>query len=75
MPDRSATDLDVRQKASAVVKDALLVMASSGIRVGAKGGAAAGDFDDGAGEGDLLVWFPFDFWLVEMVWSDRRGLV
>lgn len=40
--------LAVRRKASAVVKDALTVMASAGIRVGARG-AAAGDVDDGSG--------------------------
>lgn len=55
MPDRSAGGLDARQKASAVVKDALLVMASSGIRVGARRGGAEGDLDDGAGKGNLLV--------------------
>lgn len=78
-PDRSAADLDVRQKASAVVKDALLVMASSGIRVGARGGPAAGDFDDGAGNGNLLVWFWFDFFgwdgLVCLAWVGPVGLV
>lgn len=43
-------DLLTRKKASAVVKDALAVMASSGIRVGGpRGGAAAGDMDDGSG--------------------------
>lgn len=48
---KSAT-LEARKKASAVVKDALTIMASPGIRVGAGrgGAAAAGDVDDGSGK-------------------------
>ena len=57
--DRSAAGLYAAQKASAVVKDALLVMASSCIRVGARGGPAGGDYDDGAGKGNLLLSFRF----------------
>lgn len=43
---------ETRKKASAVVKDALTIMASPGIRVdGGRGGAADGaDLDDGVGE-------------------------
>lgn len=43
---------EARKKASAVVKDALTIMASPGIRVGGgRGGAAAtGDVDDGSGK-------------------------
>lgn len=48
---RDVGELDVYNKASAVVKDALTVMASPAIRVG--GGSARGngdDLDDGSGE-------------------------
>lgn len=41
---------EARKKASSVVKDALTIMASPGIRVGGRGGAAAStEADDGSG--------------------------
>lgn len=49
---KKSASLEARKKASAVVKDALTIMASPGIRVGAGrgGAAAAGDVDDGSGK-------------------------
>ncbi|CAM9876563.1 unnamed protein product, partial [Sphacelaria rigidula] len=44
------SDLSARKKASAVVKDALTVLASSGIRVGGSRGGAAADLEDGSAE-------------------------
>lgn len=42
---------EARKKASSVVKDALTIMASAGIRVGGRGGAAAAiEADDGSGK-------------------------
>eukprot|EP00752_Nemacystus_decipiens_P008134 g7274.t1 len=48
--EKKSASLEGRKKASAVVKDALTIMASPGIRVGAgRGGSAStGDVDDGA---------------------------
>lgn len=73
---RAAAGMDARQKASAVVKDALMVMASPGIRVGARRGGADGDFDDGVGKANIWIgWFgcfSFDFevqvWLGCVAW-------
>lgn len=55
---------ETRKKASAVVKDALTIMASPGIRVGGGrgGGAGAADLDDGAGDETRRLeagWRPF----------------
>lgn len=56
---REGRELKARRKASAVVKDALTVMASPGIRVGGKGGAAAGDIDDGSGTSGFALCLCF----------------
>lgn len=49
--NKSGGGVEARKKASAVVRDALTVMASPGMRVGGRGGAAAAaDADDGSGQ-------------------------
>lgn len=60
-------ELEARTKASAVVRDALTVMASPRIRVGGRGGGgagAAGDVDDGSGESPYLAAFNVLFFFV-----------
>lgn len=61
---KKSASAEARKKASAVVKDALTIMASPGIRVGAGrgGAAAAGDADDGSGNRCLLACLGFVCW-------------